>query len=110
MKTLMSMFFFLMMLSGSFSYGAGNETCYPDTSKAQLVTASAQQQMDYLQVESYKIFAHVPTSQANQLQKLVTEKLILEIVQMESETIDGDVPVLHVRQLNCALKNRLPVQ
>lgn len=110
MKTLKSFLFMLLLLTGQLSFGSGNDCCYPDTSKVQLVAMSAQQQLDYLQCESHSVIAKVPS-----LEKLVTLKLgnlvyMLEQVQLESEQLGSSLPAVNTNAIDSTLKSRLPVQ
>lgn len=110
MKTLKSFLFMLLLLVSQLSFGSGNDCCYPDTSKVQLVAMSAQQQLDYLECETHSVIAKVPS-----LEKVVNLKLgnlvyMLEQVQLESEQLGSSLPAVNANQIDSTLKSRLPVQ
>ncbi len=110
MKTLKSFLFMLLLLVSRLSFGSGNDCCYPDTSKVQLVAMSAQQQLDYLECETHSVIAKVPS-----LEKVVNLKLgslvyMLEQVQLESEQLGSSLPAVNANQIDSTLKSRLPVQ
>lgn len=107
MKTLRTLFLLVIILTGQLSYGTGNENCCPDTTNARILAASTQMQLDEVQLASNQADILVPTLAHSVTAKLMSQRTMLEQVQMETERLE-DVHAWPLRkQLETKLRLRV---
>ena len=106
MKTFKALLISIIMLSGQLSFGNGNETCCPDTTSVELLTAGNQAQLDQLQAESYEVVAEVPSLQSIVAQKIQGQQIMLKQVQFESEKMDEPISNTYSKQVELKLNSR----
>lgn len=107
MKTLRTLFLLVIILTGQLSYGTGYENCCPDTTNARILAASTQMQLDEVQLASNQADILVPTLAHSVTAKLMSQRTMLEQVQMETERLE-DVHAWPLRkQLETKLRLRV---